>query len=206
MEKNVFSLKLIVIYLTIYLRNPSFPRTQKQQLPNSLKKPQTSFLESGSMSERPHAHMVYIPTELYIGLFKKMGSLEIGESAAILDALNEDLHNRGFIDDETYLRFKERYQRKLIDVVREKTQESSIKVEVSSARMEIQKGSGRPQRSIDYSKLTDEELLRRYQQAILSNDVVAVNVIQGVAHSRGFKFKVDDVGNVQVVSVGIRNE
>jgi hypothetical protein len=158
------------------------------------------------MSERPHAHMVYIPTELYIGLFKKMGSLEIGESAAILDALNEDLHNRGFIDDETYLRFKERYQRKLIDVVREKTQESSIKVEVSCARMEIQKGSERPKRSIDYSKLdysklSNDELLRRYQQAILSNDVVAVNVIQGVAHSRGFKFKVDDVGNVQVVGV-----
>ena len=197
---DVFSLKTIVIYLTIYLKNLSFPRIQKQQLTHSLKT-RTSVLERGLMSERPHAHMVYIPTELYVGLFKKMASLEIGESAAILDALNEDLHRQGFIDDETYLKFKERYSRKLIDVVREKTQESSFKVEVSSAKFEIQKSKVEVKRHIDYSKLTDDELLERYRKAMLSNDVVTPQLIQGEARKRGYRFKIDDSGNVQKISL-----
>jgi hypothetical protein len=145
---------MIVIYLAIYLRNPSFPRTQKQKLPPSLKNLH-SFLESGLMSERPHAHMVYIPTELYVGLFKKMGSLEIGMSAAILDALNEDLYRRGFIDEETYLKFKERYSRKLIEIVREKEQ-SSVKVEFSSAKLEVE--VSKPKKRPDYSKMSLEDL------------------------------------------------
>ena len=112
------------------------------------------------MSERPHAHMVYIPTELYVGLFKKMGSLEIGMSAAILDALNEDLYRRGFIDEETYLKFKERYSRKLIEIVREKEQ-PSVKVEVSSAKIEVQKSTvevSKPKKRPDYSKMSLEDL------------------------------------------------
>jgi hypothetical protein len=153
------------------------------------------------MSERPHAHMIYIPTELYVGLFKKMGSLEIGESAAILDALNEDLHNRGFIDDETYLKFKERYSRKLIDIVREKTQESSIKVEVSSAKLEVHKSAVEVKRHVDYSKLRDEELLEAYRNAWLSNDVVSPQLIQGEARKRGYRFKADGSGNVQIISL-----
>jgi len=112
------------------------------------------------MSERPHAHMVYIPTELYVGLFKKMGSLEIGMSAAILDALNEDLYRRGFIDEETYLKFKERYSRKLIEIVREKEQ-PSVKVEFSSAKIEVQKSTvevSKPKKRPDYSKMSLEDL------------------------------------------------
>jgi hypothetical protein len=142
--------------------------------------------------------MVYIPTELYVGLFKKMGSLEIGMSAAILDALNEDLFRRGFIDEETYLKFKERYSRKLIDVVREKEQ-PSVKVEVSAAKyetkIEIRK------RQIDFSKLTDDELLECYRKAIISNDVVTPNLIQGEAKRRGYRFKADASGNVQIISL-----
>jgi hypothetical protein len=104
--------------------------------------------------------MVYIPTELYVGLFKKMGSLEIGMSAAILDALNEDLYRRGFIDEETYLKFKERYSRKLIEIVREKEQ-PSVKVEVSSAKIEVQKSTvevSKPKKRPDYSKMSLEDL------------------------------------------------
>jgi hypothetical protein len=151
------------------------------------------------MSERPHAHMLFIPTELYVGLFKKMASLEIGESAALLDALNEDLHNRGFIDEVTYQKFKERYTRKLVDVVREK--EASVKVEVESAKLEVHKSTVKMKKSINYSKLSDDELLELYRKAKLSNDVVVPQLIQGEAVKRGYRFKADDSGNVQIISL-----
>jgi len=152
------------------------------------------------MSERPHAHMVYIPTELYVGLFKKMGSLEIGMSAAILDALNEDLFRRGFIDEETYFKFKERYSQKLIDIVREKEQ-PSVKVEVSSAKFEVQKRTVEVKRHVDFSRFTDNELLEAYRKAWLSNDVITPQLIQGEAKKRGYRFKADNNGNIHIISL-----
>ena len=206
-EKNVFSLKMTVVYLTV---KKSFPETQKQQLTTSSKK-LASFLESrrlrgcGSVSEeRPNACMVFLPTELFVGLIKKMAKYEIGKSAAILDSLNEDLHNQGFIDDETYFKFKEAYMRKLIDVVREK-EEASVKVEVSAAKyetkLEVQKRTVEVKRHVDYSKLNDNELLEAYRKAMLSNDVVTPQLIQGEAKRRGYRFKADDSGNVQKISL-----
>jgi len=158
--RNVFSLETIVIYLTIYLRNPSFPRTQKQQLSPSLKN-QHSFLErGGSVSERPHAHMVYIPTELFLALKGKCWSLKIGESAAILDCINESLYREGFIDEETYQKFRERYRKPLLEIVREK-EAPSVKVEVQTAKLEVQQSTvqvSKPKKRPDYSKMSLEEL------------------------------------------------
>ena len=129
------------------------------------------------MSERPHAHMIYIPTELYIGLFKKIAALEIGESAAILDCINEVLYNESFIDEATYQKFRERYRKKLVEVVREK-EAPSVKVEISAAKLEVHKRAVEI-KNVDYSKFTDDELLEVYRKAILSNDVVTPNLIQG---------------------------
>ena len=72
------------------------------------------------MSERPNAHMIFLPTELFMGLIKKMASYEIGKSAAILDSLNEALFEEGFINAETYEKFRGKYRRKLVDVVKQK--------------------------------------------------------------------------------------
>jgi hypothetical protein len=165
-EEKVFSLKTTVVCLTV---KSSFPETQKQQLTTSLGKLNSPKLlrECGSVSEeRPNAHIIFLPTELFVGLIKKMAKYEIGKSAAILDSLNEDLHNQGFIDDETYFKFKEAYMRKLIDVVREKEQ-SSVKVEVSAAKyetkLEVQKSTVQiaPKKRPDYSKMSLEELEKR---------------------------------------------
>ena len=201
-EKKVFSLKTTVVYLTV---KKSFPETQKQQLTFSLKKP-VSFLESGGLGvggsvseERPNACMVFLPTELYVGLIKKMAKYEIGKSAAILDSINEDLHNQGFIDDETYFKFKEVYMKRLIDVVREREQ-SSVKVEVKSAKLEVQKTTV-VKETVDYSKLSDDELLEAYRKAIIRNDVVEPNLIQGEARRRGYRFKIDGFGNIQKISI-----
>jgi hypothetical protein len=159
------------------------------------------------MSERPNAHMIFIPTELFVGLTKKMAKYEIGKSAAILDSLNEDLHNQGFIDDETYFKFKEVYMRKLIDVVREK-ETPSIKVEVSSAKLEVHKSTVEVKKSIDYSKLSDDELVDAYRKAILTNDVIAPQLIQGEARKRGYQFRTDDNGNITIINIkgSVRHE
>jgi len=91
------------------------------------------------MSEgRPNAHMVFLPTELYMGLIKKMAALEIGKSAAILDGLNESLFNEGFIDEQTYLKFKGQYRKKLLDVVREK-EKATIKEQPNQKVLQLQK-------------------------------------------------------------------
>jgi len=187
-EKKVFSLKTTVVCLTV---KKSFPETQKQQLTTSSKK-LASFLESrsarlrecGSVSEdRPNACMVFLPTELFVGLIKKMAKYEIGKSAAILDSLNEDLHNQGFIDDETYFKFKEAYMRKLIDVVREKEQ-SSVKVEVSAAKyeakLEVQNSTVqvvKPKKRPDYSAMSLEELQRRLEHLRETGDTSEVQFV-----------------------------
>ncbi|MEM3699704.1 MAG: hypothetical protein QXL57_02405 [Candidatus Bathyarchaeia archaeon] len=151
--------------------------------------------------ERPNAHMVFLPTELYVGLIKKMAKFEIGKSSAILDSINEDLHNQGFIDDETYLKFKEAYMRKLVEVVRER-EKPSVEVEVSHAKLLEVERSSVVVKSVDYSKFSDNELLEAYRKAILGNDVVKPQLIQGEARRRGYRFKDDGFGNVQIISLG----
>jgi len=153
------------------------------------------------MSEdRPNACMIFLPTELYLGLIKKMAKLEIGKSAALLDAVNEDLFKEGFISEDVYEKFKQKYRKPLMEVVKEK-EEPSI-VEVKSAKLEVQKSTVEIRRKhIDYSKLSDDELLERYRKALLLKDVVEPNLIQFEAEKRGYQFKEDYDGNVEVVNI-----
>ncbi len=78
-------------------------------------------------SERPNAHMIFLPTELYMGLIKKMAASEIGRSAAILDCVNESLHNQGFVSRKIYLKFRDRYRKKLVDIVKEREEVPTIR-------------------------------------------------------------------------------
>jgi hypothetical protein len=109
---------MTVVYLTV---KSSFPLSQTTQLYHSTKI-HSSLSERDSMreSEKPNVHMVFLPTELYMGLIKKMAAFEIGKSAAILDAINEDLFNEGFISKEAYEKFRAAYRKKLVDVVKAK--------------------------------------------------------------------------------------
>jgi len=54
---------------------------------------------------------------------------------------------------------------------------------------------------VDYSKLSDDELLEAYRKAIIRNDVVEPNLIQGEARRRGYRFKIDGFGNIQKISI-----
>jgi len=60
-----------------------------------------------------HACMVLLPAELDKALIKKTATHEIGQSAAILDCINESLFAEGFIDRQTYEKFHAKYRKKL---------------------------------------------------------------------------------------------
>jgi len=42
---------------------------------------------------------------------------------------------------------------------------------------------------VDYSKLSDDELLERYRKAMRSNDVITPHLIQFEAKKRGYQFR-----------------
>lgn len=69
--------------------------------------------------QRPNFYPLKLPTETYIALIDRMSALKIGKGPAIIDAINETLHNEGFLNDEDYEMMKQKYRRKLIDVVKE---------------------------------------------------------------------------------------
>lgn len=145
------------------------------------------------MSEgKPHVHFVYLPAELYVGIAGVQYKYNIGKSASILLMITKGLYTEGLISQETYEKFKERYQKELTKIV--KRESSEVKTEPILKE--------KPKKAyVDYSKLSDDELLERYRKAIVSNDVVKPQLIQHEANKRGYRFKADDNGNIQIISL-----
>ena len=151
------------------------------------------------MSERSHVHPVFLPVELYVGISKAMADLEIGKSSAILLMIAEGLHSRGFISREVYEVLRKKYERKLIEVVRG-VQEQAEK-EVKTVQQIPKK------KRVDYSKLSDDELLERYRRAEISKDVIEPQHIQFEAKKRGYQFKFNPYdGTVEVLNIKHRSE
>ena len=150
------------------------------------------------MSERSHVHPVFLPVELYVGVSKAMADLEIGKSSAILLMIAEGLHSRGFISREVYEVLRKKYERKLIEVVRG-VQEQAEK-EVKTVQQIPKK------KRVDYSKLSDDELLERYRRAEISKDVIEPQQIQFEAKKRGYQFKFNPYdGTVEVLNIKHRD-
>jgi hypothetical protein len=78
------------------------------------------------MSERSHVHPLCLPVEFSVGISKVQAQLEIGKSAAILLMVAEGLFRGGFIDSGTYEAKKQRYERKLVDIVRGKAKPQTM--------------------------------------------------------------------------------
>ena len=134
-RKNVFTLKMTVVCLTV---KSSFPITNQPQLNHSTENPISLLGKNPMGEERPNASYVFLPTELYMAVIKKMGNLEIGKSAAILDCLNEELYREGLIDRETYEKFQTKYHKKLVEVVREKGK-ATAKEQPNQQALQVQK-------------------------------------------------------------------
>lgn len=70
------------------------------------------------MSERANYHSIYLPTEFYLAIADVMAQKRIGKSAAILLMIDEGLRKTGFLDEETYLLYKTRYTKPLLETVK----------------------------------------------------------------------------------------
>ncbi|MEM2889652.1 MAG: hypothetical protein QXR42_09335 [Candidatus Bathyarchaeia archaeon] len=121
-----------------------------------------------------------------------------GSTYAILMALNEYWYQIGCMSEEGYHYNKEKYGLPLIAKLKRHEQTVNIS---NKANPDVQKSNIPIKKIIDYGKFSDDELLDVYRKAILSNDVVSPNLIQGEARKRGYRFKADENGNVQVVSL-----
>ena len=156
-------------------------------------------------ASRENFYPLKLPTELYLALIERMAKTKLSKGDCLIDMLTETAYREGLLPEEHYRFLKMKYGTKtVLEKVlegRNEKEEASVKVEVSSAKFEVQKSTVEVKRHIDYSKLTDDELLEAYRKAMLSNDVVAPQLIQGEAKRRGYRFKADDSGNVQKISL-----
>ena len=131
-------------------------------------------------------------------LAKNRARTGLGDTYAILNSLNEYWHQTGDMTDEGYEYNKQRYSETLIQHLKKNLQSENELSEVKAKPILKEK----PKKTyVDYSKLSDDELLERYRNAIRSNDVVEPNIIQFEAKKRGYQFKEDYDGNVEVVNI-----
>lgn len=155
-------------------------------------------------ASRENFYPLKLPTELYLALIERMVKTKLSKGDCLIDMLTETAYREGLLPEEHYRFLKLKYGTKtVLEKVLENRgeREGSVKVEVSSAKLEVHKSTVEVKKHIDYSKLTDEELLEAYRNAWLSNDVVSPQLIQGEARKRGYRFKADGSGNVQIISL-----
>jgi len=74
------------------------------------------FLDRNPRS-REHIHSVMLNATFYVGISKLMAMLECSKSAAVLYAINEGLFKERVISEEDYELLKQRYGRKLKEVL-----------------------------------------------------------------------------------------
>jgi len=160
-------------------------------------------------ASRENFYPLKLPTELYLALIERMAKTKLSKGDCLIDMLTETAYREGLLPEEHYRFLKMKYGTKtVLEKVlegRNEKEEASVKVEVSAAKyetkLEVQKRTVEVKRHVDYSKLNDNELLEAYRKAMLSNDVVAPQLIQGEAKRRGYRFKADDSGNVKKISL-----
>lgn len=82
------------------------------------------------MSKRPNFISLFLPTELYLAIIDVQSKKQIGKAAAILYMINEGLRKRGFIDEETYELYEQKYGTPLLVKVRRNRQQRHARLEV----------------------------------------------------------------------------
>lgn len=120
-----------------------------------------------------------------------------GDTYALFNIINEYLYQTGCMDEEGYQFNKKRYSLTLLEEAKrelrqiEDSEASEVKEAVESIPIR------RKKTYVDYTKLSDDELVRRYQAAMLRNDVVEPQLIQSEANRRGFQLRYRDDGSVE---------
>jgi len=123
-----------------------------------------------------------------------------GITFAILNALNEFWYQEGCMSEEGYKFNKERYGCTLIENLKRN-------VETVAQTSKPTKKLIPKKKHVDYSKLSDDELLERYRRAEISKDVIEPQQIQFEAKKRGYQFKFNPYdGTVEVLNIKHRSE
>jgi hypothetical protein len=144
---------------------------------------------------REWVHRVCFNAYFEDALAKYRAKTGYGITFAILNALNEYWYMQRCMSEEGYKFNKERYGLTLIENLKRNVKAEAGPVKEKPVKKEIPK-----KKYVDYSKLSDDELLERYRRAMLSNDAVAPQIIQFEAKKRGYQFR-EDNGNIRVVSI-----
>jgi len=142
-----------------------------------------------SESEKSWVHKLFFNAYFEDALAKYRAQTGLGESYAILYALNEYWFQIGVMNREGYEYNKKRYGTPLTEKFKgelEAQEEPQKKAELEQQRkpLDVHK---RP----DYFSMTDDQLLDAYLHAQNINDSSAIQLIQYVAKQRGYKFTPD---------------
>jgi hypothetical protein len=116
-------------------------------------------------ASRENFYPLKLPTELYLALIERMAKTKLSKGDCLIDMLTETAYREGLLPEEHYRFLKLKYGTKtVLDKVlegREKREVDSVKVEFSSAKLEVQKSTvevSKPKKRPDYSKMSLEDL------------------------------------------------
>jgi len=116
-------------------------------------------------ASRENFYPLKLPTELYLALIERMAKTKLSKGDCLIDMLTETAYREGLLPEEHYRFLKLKYGTKtVLDKVlegREKREVDSVKVEFSSAKLEVQKSTvevSKPKKRPDYSKMNLEDL------------------------------------------------
>jgi hypothetical protein len=114
-------------------------------------------------ASRENFYPLKLPTELYLALIERMAKTKLSKGDCLIDMLTETAYREGLLPEEHYRFLKLKYGTKtVLDKVLEgrEKREDSVKVEFSSAKLEVQKSTvevSKPKKR-DYSKMSLEDL------------------------------------------------
>ena len=115
-------------------------------------------------ASRENFYPLKLPTELYLALIERMAKTKLSKGDCLIDMLTETAYREGLLPEEHYRFLKLKYGTKtVLDKVLEgrEKREDSVKVEFSSAKLEVQKSTvevSKPKKRPDYSKMSLEDL------------------------------------------------
>jgi hypothetical protein len=135
-------------------------------------------------ASRENFYPLKLPTELYLALIERMAKTKLSKGDCLIDMLTETAYREGLLPEEHYRFLKLKYGTKtVLDKVlegREKREVDSVKVEFSSAKLEVQKSTvevSKPKKRPDYSKMSLEDLEKLRNELLERGETSEVQLV-----------------------------
>jgi hypothetical protein len=132
-------------------------------------------------ASRENFYPLKLPTELYLALIERMAKTKLSKGDCLIDMLTETAYREGLLPEEHYRFLKLKYGTKtVLDKVLEgrEKREDSVKVEFSSAKLEVQKTTvSKPKKRPDYSKMSLEDLEKLRNELLERGETSEVQLV-----------------------------